>query len=150
MPSRPIRIIEIFATIFACAVFLRWSYRRNYSECKANAYEFDPGRIQGAFEPHARRYQATAKLVDISCRVGGVSESSSQTSTSASQGVPTVFDWNVAPSATVFVPERMLLLAIPIAAKNIYYEQYTHVVYPTKEVSHQSRRLIQTSGMQPA
>jgi hypothetical protein len=63
MPSHHIGIIEIFATVLVCAAFLCWSYRRNYSECKENAYEFDPGRIQEAFEPHAKRYQALAKLV---------------------------------------------------------------------------------------
>jgi len=63
MPSHQIRIIEIFATILACAAFLCWSYRRNYSACKGNDYEFDPGRVRAAFEPHAKRYQDLAKLV---------------------------------------------------------------------------------------
>jgi hypothetical protein len=142
MPNRPIRIIEIFATILVCAAFLRWSYRRDYSECKGNAYEFDPGRIQGAFEPHARRYQALAKLsaAFLLSFLANIDISKPRSSYSIRLEY-------VAPSAMVFLCLSAGSCLLFLLLQDIYYERYTHVAYP-EGVSPKPSRY--SSGMQPS
>jgi hypothetical protein len=135
MPSHHIRIIEIFASILVCAAFLRWSYRRNYSECKGNAYEFDPGRIPGAFEPHAKRYQALAKLVLTLAAASAAFLLSflANIDVSKARNYYSIRLEYVAPSAMVFLCLSAGACLIFLLLQNICYEQYTHVVYPTKE-----------------
>jgi hypothetical protein len=135
MPSHHIRIIEIFASILVCAAFLRWSYRRNYSECKWNAYEFDPGRIPGAFEPHAKRYQALAKLVLTLAAASAAFLLSFLVNIDVSKprSYYSIRLEYAAPSAMVFLCLSAGACLIFLLLQNIYYEQYTHVVYPPKE-----------------
>ena len=152
MPSHHIRIIEIFATILVCAAFLRWSYRRNHSECKGNAYEFDPGRIPGAFEPHAKRYQALAKLVLTLAAASAAFLLSffANIDVSKPRNDYSIRLEYVAPSAMVF-------LCLSAGSRLIFLLLQTFITsstpmscIPPRKVSQQSRRPIQTSVMQPS
>ena len=114
MPSRPIRIIEIFATIFVCAAFLRWSYRRNYSECKDQALAKLVLTLAAASAAFLLSFLAN---IDIS-------------KPRSSYSIRLEY---VAPSAMVFLCLSAGSCLLFLLLQNIYYEQYTHVAYPTKE-----------------
>ena len=122
-------------TFLVCAVFMCLSYRRNSSTLKGEYYDFDPGMRKGEFEPHAKRYQALAKLVLTLAAASAAFLLSffANIDVSKPRNDYSIRLEYVAPSAMVFLCLSAGACLIFLLLQNICYEQYTHVVYPTKE-----------------
>jgi hypothetical protein len=130
------RFLPIVFTVLVCVGFPWWSYLRNRSRLdEETGYEFDAGRKEGDFEPHAKRYQDLAKLVLTLAAASAAFLLSflvniDVSKPSNSYGIRLEC---AAPFAMVFLCLSAGLCLTFMLLQNIYYEHYTHTVYPTKE-----------------
>jgi hypothetical protein len=115
--------------------FPSWSYHRNRSRLGERNYEFDAGGKQGAFEPHAKRYQDLAKLVLTLAAASAAFLLSFLVNIGVSKppnGYSVRFE-AAAPFAMVFLCVSAGSCLTFMLLQNIYYEHYTHVMYPIEE-----------------
>jgi len=129
------RFLPIIFMVVVCVGFPWWSYCRNRSRLGESDYEFDAGRKEGAFEPHANRYQDLARLVLTLAAASAafllsflVNIDVSKPSNSYGSRLE-----DAAPFAMVFLCLSAGSCLTFMLLQNIYYEHYTHRVYPTKE-----------------
>ena len=129
------RFLPIVFTVLVCVGFPSWSYHRNRSRLGDRDYEFDAGGKQGAFELHAKRYQDLAKLVLTLAAASAASLLSFLVNIDVSkpQNSYSVRLEAAAPFAMVFLCLSAGSCLTFMLLQNIYYEHYTHVMYPIEE-----------------